>query len=57
MTWLYVVGGIFLFFSICGIINKIRIRRAIKAEFMYQLALAKKNGTNEIHWDPKNVRY
>jgi len=57
MTWFYVIGGIFLFFVICGIINGIRKRRAIKAEFLYQLALAKKNGTNEIHWDPKNVRY
>ena len=57
MTWFYVAGGVFLFLSVCGIINKIRIHRAIKAEFLYQLALAKKNGTNEIHWDPKNVRY
>ena len=57
MTWFYVAGGVFLLLSDCGIINKIRIRKAIKAEFLYQLALAKKNGTNEIHWDPKNVRY
>ncbi len=57
MIWFYVAGGVFLFLIICGVINEIRKRRAIKAEFMYQLALAKKNGTNEIHWDPKNVRY
>ena len=57
MIWFYVIGAIFLFFAVCGIINKIRIRRALKAEFMLQLAIAKKNGTNEIHWDPKNVRY
>ena len=57
MTWFYVAGGICLFLIICGIINGIRKRRAIKAEFLYQLALAKKNGTNEIHWDPRNVRY
>ena len=57
MIWFYVIGGVLLFFAVCGIINKICINRAIKAEFMYQLALAKKNGTNEIHWDPENVRY
>ena len=56
MISFYVIGGTFLFFTVLGIINGIRRRRALKAEFMLQLALAKKNGTNEIHWDPKNVR-
>jgi len=31
--------------------------RAMENEFLMQLELAKENGTNEIHWDPKNVRY
>jgi len=31
--------------------------RAMENEFLMQLELAKGNGTNEIHWDPRNVRY
>ena len=55
---LLILAALVWIISLIGKIAEIvQNRRAIKAEFLYQLALAKKNGTNEIHWDPENVRY
>ena len=55
---LIVLAALMWIISLVGKIVEITQKhRAMENEFLMQLELAKGNGTNEIHWDPKNVRY